>query len=97
MVDYHYWSLEVLRAEAGNTFTACKNKDGVRKQVQGARQISDKPRRCFGKQERRKEAENGILRLAEKTTCALNNGTITRGTTDDVGIAQSNKIGRGVG
>lgn len=74
MVDYHYWSLEVLRAEAGNTFTACKNKDSVRKQVQGARQISDKPRRCFGKQNKRKEAENGILRVAEKTTCALNNG-----------------------
>lgn len=75
MVDYHYWSLEVLRAEAVNTFTACNFKDSVgKRQVQGARQISDKPRRCFGKQKRRKEAENGILRVPEKTTCALNNG-----------------------
>lgn len=56
MVDYHYWSLEVLRAEAGNTFTACNFKDSVGKQVQGARQISDKTQEMLRQTKKKKRS-----------------------------------------
>lgn len=55
VANYNKWLLEELRAEPGKRFTAFSNKDSVKKQVQGARQISDKLK---SKQRRRNGAEN---------------------------------------